>query len=257
MKPIPDEKQIEEMLANSLPRISSRLDRRLSNAPWTERAVARRRFISAASLVVLLLALFIVASPQGRAFAQQVLSFFVRADQDRYPLQAWQLTPQTPPSAEWISPSQLSIQDAEARAGFEVIRLVDVPSGMKLIGILYDEKYHTVAQGFAYEDLYIELSLWQQPLEYYQSCGDISNYCDNLLGSNYVGASAYVETVQIGELTGEYLEGTWNLTDHGPVWEPTPFVKFLRWQTEDMTFELAAGIEFTKDELIALAVNIH
>jgi hypothetical protein len=211
--------------------------------------------LAALAIVALLATAF--ATPQGRAFAQEILQFFVRADRDRYPLQSWQMTPQVPSSVEWMSPSQLSVEEAESRAGYDVIRLEDVPPGMRLIGILFDEKYQTVAQGFGYEDQYIELSLWQQPLAYDQSCGDISSYCDNMLGSNYVGASAYVEPVRIGELTGEYLEGTWNLTDQGPVWISTPFIKFLRWQTDEMTFELVAGIEFSKEDLILLATDFR
>jgi len=205
-----------------------------------------------AILVITVLLTIAFTTPQGRAFAQNILHLFVRADQDRYPLQSWQMTPPAQSSSE--SPFQLSVQEAESLTSYDVISPVQIPFGMNFMGASYDSKYHIVAQAFGRE--FIELSLWQQPLEYYRSCGDISNYCDNLMGSNLVGASAYLETVQIGDLTGEYVEGTWKLTDNGPIWESDPYLKTLRWQTDKMAFELIyMGIEFDRDDLVTLAAS--
>jgi hypothetical protein len=78
-----------------------------------------------------------------------------------------------------------------------------------------------------------------------------------MLGSNLVGASAYLQTFEIGGLPGEYVEGMWNLTDDGPVWEPTPFIKILRWKNDAMIFELVGGIELTKDDLLTLAASLR
>jgi len=206
-------------------------------------------------IVVALLALAFI-TPQGRSFAQSVLQFFTRAKQDRYPLQTWQMTPPVQSTSE--SPFKFSVQEAESLAGYDVLSPVDIPFGMSFLGASYDTQYHIVAQAFGSDAGYIELSLWQQPLEYYQPCGDISNYCDNMLGWNLVGASANLEIVQIGDLTGEYVEGTWSLTENGPVWDPTPYVKTLRWQTDQMIFELVGGIDLLdRDDLVALASSIR
>lgn len=204
--------------------------------------------------VVVLLALTFL-TPQGRAFAQNILQFFVRADQDRYPLQAWQMTPPAQTSTE--SPFKYSVQEAESLAGYDVLSPVEIPFGRVFVGASYDEKYHIVAQAFGQSADSLEVSLWQQPLEYYQPCGDISQPCDNMLGSNLAGASADIQTVQIGDLTGEYVEGVWNLTDNGPVWEPTPFLKTLRWKNDTMIFELVGGIDQTRDDLVKLAESIR
>jgi hypothetical protein len=204
--------------------------------------------------VAILLALTFL-TPQGRAFAQNILQFFVRADQDRYPLQAWQMTPPVQTSTE--SPFKYSVQEAETLAGYDVLSPVEIPFDRVFVGASYDEKYHIVAQAFGQSADSLEFSLWQQPLEYYQPCGDISQPCDNMLGSNLAGASADIQTVQIGDLTGEYVEGVWNLTDNGPVWEPTPFLKTLRWKNDTMIFELVGGIDQTRDDLVKLAESIR
>ena len=216
------------------------------------RGVSRLAYATLAVAVLLTLAFL---TPQGRAFAQQVFHFFTRADKDRYPLQEWQKTPPAQTSSE--SPFKYSVQEAESLAGYDVLSPVDEPSGMVFVGASYDEKYHIAAQAFGQSAEYIELSLWQQPLEYYQPCGDISQPCDNMLGGNLAGNSADIQTVQIGDLTGEYVEGVWNLTDNGPVWEPTPFLKTLRWKNDTMIFELVGGIDQTRDDLVKLAESIR
>lgn len=204
--------------------------------------------------IAILLALTFL-TPQGRAFAQNIFQFFVRADQDRYPLQTWQMTPPAQTSTE--SPFKYSVQEAETLAGYDVLSPVEIPFGRVFVGASYDDKYHIVAQAFGQNANYIEFSLWQQPLEYYQPCGDISQRCDNMLGGNLAGASADIQTVQIGDLTGEYVEGVWNLTDNGPVWEPTPYLKMLRWKSDTMIFELVGGIDQTRDDLVKLAEGIR
>jgi hypothetical protein len=212
--------------------------------------------IALTTLGIVALLMLAVVTPQGRAFAQNILRFFVRADQDRYPLQSWQMTPPANSSPE--SPFQLSVREAEELAGYDVLSPVDVPSGMIFVGASYDEKYHIVSQAFGQDAEYIEISLWQQPLEYYQPCGDISQACDNLLGATFVGASAYLETVQIGNQTGEYLEGVWELTNDGPVWNPTPYARHLRWKTETMIFELVYnGMNLGRDDLVTLAASLR
>lgn len=210
--------------------------------------------VYASLLIVALLGLALV-TPQGRAFAQSILQLFARADKDRYPLQAWQMTPLAQTSSE--SPFKYSLQEAEALAGYDVSSPVEPPFGMNFVGASYDEKYHIVAQAFGLSSDSVGLSLWQQPLAYYQPCGDISSYCDNMLGSNLAGASADIQAVQIGNAAGEYVEGVWNLTDNGPVWESTPYLKTLRWKTGTMIFELVGGIDQTKEDLVTLAESLR
>ncbi len=219
--------------------------------------IKRRRMVLAAYATLIIAALLtsIFATPQGRAFAQSILQFFARADRDRYPLQAWQMTPPAPTSSE--SPFKYSVQDAEALAGYDVSSPAEPPFGMMFVGASYDEKYHVVAQAFGLSSDSIAVSIWQQPLAYYEPCGDISKRCDNMLGSNLAGLTADIQTVRVGNTAGEYVEGVWNLTDNGPVWEPTPYLKTLRWKTDTMIFELVGGIDQTREDLVNLAESLR
>lgn len=166
------------------------------------------------------------------------------------------MTPPVQTSSD--SPFKLSAQEAEALAGYDVLSPVDIPQGRVFVGAFYDDKYHIVAQAFGQNVDYLEFSLWQQPLEYYQPCGDIIHLCDNMLGGNLAGASADIQTVQIGELMGEYVEGVWNLTENGPVWDPTPSAKVLRWKTDKAIFALVCdGMELDRDALVALAASLR
>jgi len=251
------EDQMPASQINLLPAVQARLvarNKSLIQQGENRNKTRNRKLVFSAIAIIALLAAALV-TPQGRALAQSVLHFFTRAGQDRYPLQSWQMTPPAQLSSQ--SPFQFSVQEAEARAGYDVLSLAEIPVGMNFMGASYDAKSHMVALAFGFESASIRLSLWQQPLEYYQPCGDISKYCDHMLGSNLIGASAYLETVQIGDVTGDYVEGTWNLTDKGPRWESTPYIKILRWQTDKMIFEVVAGIEFDKDDLVELAASIR
>ncbi|MCC7117184.1 MAG: hypothetical protein IT310_01560 [Anaerolineales bacterium] len=217
--------------------------------------VIKSRLTYATLAILAMLALAFV-TPQGRAFAQSLFQFFVRADQDRYPLQDWQMTPPAQTSSE--SPFKYSVQEAEALAGYDALSPVDVPTNMIFVGASYDAKYHSVAQAFGPSAEFTELSLWQQPLEDYQPCGDITQICDNMLGGNLAGNSADIQAVQIGGLAGEYVEGVWELTDNGPVWNPIPFAKTLRWKNETTIFQLVYnGMNLTRDDLVKFAEGLR
>jgi hypothetical protein len=65
-----------------------------------------------------------------------------------------------------------------------------------------------------------------------------------------------IQTVQIGDFPGQYVEGVWNgkNNDGSWAWEPTPYVKRLRWQSNGRAFELIFyGMEIEKADLIAIA----
>jgi hypothetical protein len=160
------------------------------------------------------------ATPQN-----QPLRYFTRAESDSLPLLPWQLTPhpKTPtPDPGWII--NLSVAEAEQLAGFDVLEPTGMSRLLNLQGAAFDPQRDIVriiyATGFVLRE------------ERFQTNDD----CD-LCG--VVGASAVVEMVQIGDLTGEYVVGVWQGTDCcGWVWEPTPFLKTLRWQANGIAFEL-------------------
>lgn len=198
-------------------------------------------------LVVVLVAALLLLTPQGRAWAQYI--FFTRSDSDTLPLQPWQLTPLpgTPTPDPGFDNKDLTITEAEGLAGYHVLEPTGFNEILTFVGASFDPQHNIVrifyANGFVLRQ------------ERYQISAD----CELC---NSVGASAPIETVQIGDVTGEYVVGVWKLTDNGPVWEPEPLMQRLRWQANGMAFELmynppTEDKAITKSTLIAIAESIR
>ena len=63
--------------------------------------------------------------------------------------------------------------------------------------------------------------------------------------------------VQINDVSGEYAEGVWELTNSGPVWHDDPYLKTLRWQKDDMAYELVyMGTDLNADQLVVMAESM-
>jgi hypothetical protein len=162
----------------------------------------------------------------------------------------------------------LTLAEAEEKAGFAVQLPERLPEILSFSGASYDPDAKIVVLLYHYNDpnmpentngLGIREALAAQtgdcPL-----CGiqvgvgaDVGKDPDALM----VGAEATVETVQIGSVKGEYVEGVWNGTDKGWVWVSDPYVKHLRWRMNGMAFELSYfGMEITQEDLIAIAQSM-
>lgn len=179
-------------------------------------------------------------TPQGRALAQGILQFFTRAETDTLPTQ---------PTYETISesPRVLNAAAAEGQAGFDVLEPAFLPEGFAFQGASYTAEINTVIQQFGYAPEDIRLSVQQQPFTTLKDC--------DLCG--LVGATAPVEIVRVRNVTGEYVEGVWELTDAGPVWRNDPYLKTLRWQEEGMAFEMIfMGMELSKADLLVIAESM-
>ncbi len=171
----------------------------------------RRRLATAILLTLLLVSALLFATPQGRAWAQDVLQFFTRAEADKLPVQSWQLTPAPEiavPDPSSITDAYLPVAAVEQQAGFDVLEPTWLPESLSFAGASLETE-HPVARLF-YQ--YIEtngLGLREEQFKQTDACA--------LCGM--VGESAAIETVQIGNNPGEYVQGVWKLTDAGPVWE--------------------------------------
>lgn len=208
--------------------------------------------VSVLTLAIMLLLLFV--TPQGRALAQEILHFFTRAESDTLPVQSWQLTPlptadpNIPDPASIIDASQ-SVQAIEAQVAFDVLEPTWLPEILTFSGASIEPEGSVVRIFYSYVETN-GLVLRQEPIQQTQDCEFL---CDD------VGASAAVETVQIGDEQGEYVEGVWNLTDKGPVWESNPWLKTMRWQSNGMAFELmymGPPDTLSKADMIAIAESL-
>ena len=86
--------------------------------------------------------------------------------------------------------------------------------------------------------------------------GDGAAVSADLFGS-VVGEGA-ITTVQIGNVTAQYVEGMVHGTDCcGWVWDGDPYAKRLRWQANGVAYEFFyTGMEITKEDMIAIAESM-
>ncbi|MGE5641466.1 MAG: hypothetical protein ACM3Y8_00515 [Byssovorax cruenta] len=144
-------------------------------------------------------------------------------------------------------PFPLDVTEVRKQVSFVVLEPAFLPQGMVFLGASIDPVLQMVSLSYGYSSDDRRILINQQPVNTGEAC--------QLCGM--VGASASVESVQIGDLYGEYALGVWQLTDHGPVWQDDPDLKTLRWRKNDVAYELIyMGIEVEKEELLAVAKSM-
>ncbi len=267
MKPIPDEKQIEEMLTNLAPEPNGRLERRLAHAPWTPRMVTHHLLINTAAVCAFLaVVLFIASTPQGHAFAQSILQFFVRTEGDTRPVPTLVSMVPTPgatgdDSANPALGTRLPFEETcgdilHARCGLDEIRamttfpisgLVNTVDGLTFAGATGGPEQ--VMLVYTSESVNGALTITQEP------AGEGSE------AVRQVAASADVETVSIDGVEGEYVQGSWLSIDTGKgiAWTADPFVQTLRWQAGSVLYTMVfragkdIGSKLDKADMLYLA----
>ena len=211
------------------------------------------RLVVLSVLGLLVLAGLIFAVPQGRAWADELLHFFTRAGSDNLPVQSWQLIPLPTPGTPTPDPASIldvhqTVSEVEQLAGNQVFQPAWLPDVLSLVGASFQPD-HRIVRIFYRSVESNGLVLTQEPFQRSEDC----ELC------KAVSASAVIEPVQIGPVSGEYVEGVWKLTDQGPVWESDPYVKRIRWQANNVAFELlymGPPDTLTKDDLTAVAQSI-
>jgi hypothetical protein len=163
----------------------------------------------------------------------------------------------------------LSFAQAEEQAGFNVRTPASLPEILSFLGARYDAEHAVVTIFYLFEQALggpntDGLELWEQLAPNGSDC----DLCGFVVGDltateadyphTVVGAYATVETVQIGDIPGKYVEGIWGSADaNGMRWLPDPYVKVLRWQKDGIAFELVYyGIAIDKEDMIAVAESI-
>jgi hypothetical protein len=266
MKHESDEK-IEQRLNSLQPSPSQVFYRRMARASWTPAVITRRRTYFVTGLTVVLVAVLLAFTPQGRAWAQELLRFFTRSASDSLPYTpvplAWSdgtsgvpaptITPlpsQAPFTAECgdFANASCSIDQVRSKVRFTVSQLGSIPAGLYFIGatggpdrifIKYEAEAH--AGG-----VYIFESPWTgSPAQ----------------SAWQVGASAVVESVQIGQSSGEYVKGSFSLVDGQTSlnWDPDLAVKTLHWVDQGIFFEMQAtgsAEQMSRDEFVGLAETL-
>ncbi|HRQ40868.1 MAG TPA: hypothetical protein PLD25_23385 [Chloroflexota bacterium] len=180
-----------------------------------------------ALMVVAVLLALAAVTPQGRTFAQNFWQFFNRAESDTMPLPATQVITQSDPAvATAVPPAPLvSIIEASAQAGFPVAALPATQTDFVLQGArVYGGAVH---------------------VEYEARGGDgyliISQSRDGYLQSDWDQAPAEAATpVQIGELPGEFVAGTFVVYagDSSATWNADAPILRLRWVQDGVWMQM-------------------
>ena len=216
--------------------------------------IKRHRFSQVAfgSLVIIALLTTVLLTPQGRAFAQNIIQFFTRTESDSFPLQPSQIAKEEPdPAAPTAAPPAplISVAEAEAQAGFDAAELPAVPEGFNYLGArLYGDSISIEYQAQGYGG---NLILMQSRDGFNQSEWD------------RVPEEAIVP-VKIGELDGEFVQGTFVVFagETSATWNPDAPILRLRWVQDSIWFEMTKfgdveSIEYLDQAgMIALAESI-
>ena len=274
--------QIEELLRTIRPEPGENYRQRMGLAPWIgslnakNKNQGRKYSFAAAATALLIIAVFILATPAGNVFANEVLRFFSRAGGDALPAPTELISTPAPTNtpepqyglglvpAEHVvrptptttptmvgAPQESALTEAEAAAGFNLYEPLRLPRDYNLVRVSYDE----IRQGVY--------------MEYKSPRAGTNEFFYIFQGRNLepfeIGASAKTETVQIGDYSAEIVRGSW-FTPAGSIeqiWVNTPETYFLRWQAADVYIEM--GFLFnetfmpaylTRDEILTLASEL-
>lgn len=210
------------------------------------------------------------ATPQGQAFAQSILQFFIRTPGDTLPMPSaepvkWiDVTPDVPSATLTPVPAfalfaaecgdrnnpTCSVEQIRGKVNFTIKELGEVP-GIQLNFIGTTGSPDSVNLLYKYQIdqnkpniLIISEERWTgQPIQ----------------GKSQIGASAVVEKVQIGSLTGEYYKGSFTTDGAGDAkWDANIGTETLRWLDGDTlyTVECWPDTPFGKTNMVAVAKSM-
>jgi hypothetical protein len=200
-----------------------------------------------------------LAMPSLQAVAQQIMHYFIPAQKDQRSIEV--TVPYPGDSGDFGTPAyfSLSLTQAQAKVDFPLTQIQQLPSVWAFSGAHYEASLNSIT--LRYQVNGSTLYLTERPTD------AVEEYSS-------VGASAPVETVTVGEVAGEYVQGGWHLTSEGnsPMktgvpgtqvsleifWDPDLPQQTLRWEREGIVYEIrfAGKSLLSKQALIEIAESI-
>lgn len=226
------------------------------------------RLAAALSGLLIVCALGMTLTPQGQAFARQLLQFFTRSETDTLPVPLEETTPLPP--MQWgqlsvfdermINPAAAdslyyceasggkvcSVSDARQALNGQLMELGMIPAGYFLSAIEGRDGYATISYSSSNRDRL--LLLVQHP-------------ADKIPEETVfkVGSSATVEPVTVHGGEAEYVRGTFSYQDgdQEAVWSEETAQQTVRWQQDGLRFSLInSGEQLSRAELIRVAESV-
>lgn len=251
------EDELPSAQINILPGIQSRLvtGNKLSTQQGEPMNKMFKKRLAFSIFVIAGLTIVTLFTPPGRAFAQNVLQLFRRAESNSFELEPSKIAPietaQTEATAVLPSP-MISVTEAEAHVGFDVLELSSVPPGFKYLGVrLYENtvsiEYEALGQGGNLIITQSQDGYWKSDLDW-----------------DKVPEDAIVP-VKIGEVDGEFTKGVFVVYPNETVatWNSDAAMLRLRWFNNGIWFEMAKfgnveRIEYLDQSgMIELAENLQ
>lgn len=195
-----------------------------------QRHQGRFRF-ACAMIPMLVAAIVVLAIPSVRSFAEEVLVrfrdyFFERSVASEVSFGNWELLEYDHRIAE-------TVPEMKAQADFAVRALPDNPYASAFMSALVfaGERELVIA---SYRGERWTAHVFQQTLADAQSHGALSYP----LGVPGVADSASIQTVRIGEYSGEQVHGSWAGDENDPMWSNELPVNRVRWSDEVFVYSL-------------------
>lgn len=255
----PTEDQIIELLRQIKPMPSNGFRKKMEEKPWNHRkrflqwnSTTSLRAITTIGVVLILIIGLSLLTPSLNTLAQRLSQYFS-------PSPGNQVVTVIPPlkTTHPLDRFNLSIDEAESKAGFKIKEFTRIPPEFILVGAAYDELREAIIFHYSTESEGLVLRISQQRLDSdYQS----------------IGPEAEVEIVQVGPHIGEYVAGGWTIPEveshadesqstnmQQTVWQANVNLQILRWSDGKFLYEIIlAGDKgqagyLEKENLIILA----
>ena len=226
-------------------------------------------FVARRVVVIVLAFIFafaiLLVTPQGRAWAQEIIQFFIRATGDTMPAPTlapliWvDVTPSVPfptntPGAVFtdcgdFNNPKCSVEQIRKKVNFPVMELGAIPEGMHFVGATGGPE--RIALTYAIGKYGYGLFITEEP---WTGNSELMQW--------KIGADAIVETVQIGNVSGEYVRGAFVVPAAGgtnQIWDVDAGIQTLRWINNGTFFSMQENVPpgmLDKTGFIALADNL-
>ncbi len=264
--PPPREAEIEALLTNLRPTPRPEFHQRMARQPWNRPQVSLRRqlrlwdrsqFIPVGiALILILVILAGLATPNLDVLANRIAQYFTAYIPDQVSVEIPVV------GLETYDPRfSLSVTEAAKLAGYDL------------------KEPRFLPPEYTFQGAYVNEARGAVTLAYLTESGMILWITQRSVGVEYqrISIQATIERVQIAGAEGEYVEGGWITSqpaESGPtpdltvtlqaVWDPQANIHFLRWQENDILYELFfSGVDpalpgyLGKNEMIAIAESLQ